>query len=155
MLRAYPLWRAHDVSLPIGRIAEFLEKARRIVDVDFPQLSELVFGHVGDGNIHYNFVAANSMEPEHFDNMAALAKVALYTLVCELEGSISAEHGIGVEKKGALERFATPAQLRLMRTVKQTLDPADIMNPGKVLRSARESPALGKMSLLEGGYLDR
>lgn len=141
MLRTYPLWKAHDVSLPIGRIAEFLAQARRMVDTDFPQLSELVFGHIGDGNIHYNFVASQKMEPDHFDHMAELAKVALYSLVCEMDGSISAEHGIGIDKKDALERFATEAQLRLMRSVKRTIDPAGLMNPGKVLRSPLEEQA--------------
>ena len=123
-----------------------------MVDTDFPQLSELVFGHVGDGNVHYNFIASKPMESEHFDKIASLAKDALYSLVCEMNGSISAEHGIGVEKREALERFATEAQLRLMRTVKQTLDPADLMNPGKVLRSLREGQsASSSVELEEGG----
>lgn len=136
MLRTYSQWSAHDICLPIARIGQFMERTQGITEARFPQLATLVFGHVGDGNLHVNFVAPHPLAPAEFERLAAQAQEALYALTTEMAGSISAEHGIGVHKRDALARFAPAAQLDLMRAIKRALDPAGLMNPAKVLPAA-------------------
>jgi D-lactate dehydrogenase (cytochrome) len=123
----------HDVSVRISRIPEFLERVE-------PELGEIgrfrisVYGHIGDGNLHFNL---RPPEGEDLDSFRAGAAARLsrrvYDLVAELGGSFSAEHGVGVLKKDELERYESAQGLALMRALKKTLDPAGIMNPGKML----------------------
>jgi D-lactate dehydrogenase (cytochrome) len=91
---------------------------------------------VGDGNLHFNINQAAATDRTAFLARGETVKRAIHDLVREFEGSISAEHGIGRLKVGELERYATPVELELMRTVKRAFDPNGILNPGKVLRSA-------------------
>ena len=91
------------------------------------------FGHFGDGNLHYNI-----SQPENMDRAAYLVlwepmADAVHSLVAEMDGSISAEHGIGLMKRDALARFKSPVELAMLRAIKQALDPKGILNPGKVL----------------------
>ncbi|GHD50701.1 D-2-hydroxyacid dehydrogenase [Thalassobaculum fulvum] len=123
----------HDVSVPVSRIAEFYDAAwERVQQVD--GACRLVgFGHVGDGNLHYNLQA-----PEGSDGKAFLAKWedfnrAVHDVVVEMGGSISAEHGIGRLKREELAHYKDPVSLDLMRTLKAALDPKGIFNPGKVI----------------------
>jgi FAD/FMN-containing dehydrogenase len=123
----------HDVSVPVSRVPEFILRATRYCEDAVAGARVVAFGHIGDGNVHFNL-----MQPEGADVAAFLARGAeittrVHDFAAELEGSFSAEHGIGVLKKPDLERYKSPVELNLMRALKRTLDPDNIMNPGKVL----------------------
>jgi D-lactate dehydrogenase (cytochrome) len=123
----------HDISIPIALIPEFLEQADAAVQKVVPGARPVPFGHAGDGNIHYNI-----SQPVGADKAAFLARwddvnAAVHAVVAKLGGSISAEHGIGVMKRDLLPEVKDPVALDLMRTLKRTLDPTNILNPGKVV----------------------
>jgi len=123
----------HDASVPVSRIPEFIDKADATLQQTFPGIRIVAFGHIGDGNIHYNCSMMNAS-----DNQALLAKQSevnrvIYDLATSLGGSISAEHGLGQLKREEIVRYKSPLELELMRSVKRALDPQNIMNPGKVL----------------------
>lgn len=120
----------HDVSVPISAIPVFLQEADAAVTASFPDVLINAFGHAGDGNIHYNIVV-----PPATDAQALNALV--HNIVIKHGGSISAEHGIGQYRVSELERFRSQPELELARRMKRALDPAGIMNPGKVLASPR------------------
>ena len=123
----------HDLSLPISRIPEFVERADRALSQAFPEIRIVTFGHVGDGNLHYN--QSKSAAGENAAFLAAQPEVnrIVHDLVDEMGGSISAEHGIGQLKREELLRYKSPVEIALMRAIKRTLDPLGLMNPGKVL----------------------
>ena len=123
----------HDISVPIGRMAEFLSKGDELLEAMMPDARLVAFGHVGDGNLHYNVSQPANWAGDRFQNDAAGLTSAIYALVTELGGSISAEHGIGTLKKDYLMQFGDPTEIELMRTIKRALDPANILNPGKVI----------------------
>src|SRR5262245_19832525 len=123
----------HDVSVPIAAVPEFLELADAAMAKLIPGVRTIPFGHVGDGNIHYNV-----SQPVGVDKDAFLARwheinSIVHGIVAKLGGSISAEHGIGVMKRDLLPGVKDPVALSLMRTLKRTLDPNNILNPGKVV----------------------
>jgi FAD/FMN-containing dehydrogenase len=125
----------HDVSLPLDRLAEFITRAGVWLTEHVPEGFLVCYGHVGDGNLHFNI---NQSTPASGTG-ALLARGqeirrVIHDQVRELGGSFSAEHGIGRHKVEELERYAPPLELELMRTIKRALDPNGIMNPGKVLR---------------------
>lgn len=124
---------SHDISVPLGALAEFITKANaRINDIGDFRIN--CFGHVGDGNLHYNvFPMPGKTKADHLAVREQI-KRSVHDLVHELGGSVSAEHGIGRLKVGDLERYGDPAKLAAMRAIKGALDPAGIMNPGAVLR---------------------
>ena len=126
----------HDIAVPITSIAPFIERAGRWVRDNVPDGRLIAYGHVGDGNLHFNINQAAATDRTAFLARGETVKRAIHDLVREFEGTISAEHGIGRLKVGELERYATPVELELMRTVKHAFDPNGILNPGKVLRSA-------------------
>lgn len=122
-----------DVSVPIARIAELLERGIAAVDRIVPGVRPVPFGHLGDGNIHFNF-----SQPEGADREAFMARWddvthAIEAIVLDLGGSISAEHGIGRLKRDLMPAIKEPVELDLMRAIKRTLDPKGILNPGKVV----------------------
>lgn len=123
---------SHDISLPLGRIAEFIDRAGPMLRAIAPVRINC-FGHLGDGNLHYNLYPPVGVDRAQFRDRAPALTRAVHDLVTECEGSISAEHGIGRFKKSDLERYADPARLAAMRVIKEALDPAGIMNPGAVL----------------------
>lgn len=124
---------SHDISLPLSSIPDFLDRARQAV-AKVGDFRINAFGHLGDGNLHYNiFPAAGVARAEVMDRRAAVAE-AVYDLVTGMEGSFSAEHGVGRLKVGDLERYGDPAKLAAMRAIKTALDPKGIMNPGVMLR---------------------
>lgn len=123
----------HDVSVPVSRVGEFIREATAQVERRLPGIRTLAFGHVGDGNIHFNL-----SQPVGADRHAYLARWdefnrLVHDIVTALGGSISAEHGIGRLKPAELARYKSPVELALMRRIKNTLDPVGIMNPGKIL----------------------
>jgi FAD/FMN-containing dehydrogenase len=123
----------HDVSVPLAHVPEFLAEADAAVAALIPGARPVPFGHLGDGNIHYNIT-----QPVGADREAYLARwydvnAAVHAVVKKYGGSISAEHGIGVMKRKLLPEVKDPVALDLMRTLKRTLDPKGILNPGKVL----------------------
>jgi FAD/FMN-containing dehydrogenase len=123
----------HDVSVPVSRIAEFLELAGRALALRWPDVRVVAFGHIGDGNLHYNL-----SKPVADDNAAFVALTAevnriVHDLVCELGGSISAEHGLGQLKRDEIVHYKSALEIELMQRIKRALDPMGLMNPGKVL----------------------
>jgi FAD/FMN-containing dehydrogenase len=129
----------HDVSLPVARLAEFVRRSTELLDRLAHGARIIGYGHVGDGNLHYNLspppgVAKGSVEEATFLGLKDTVTRAIHDLVAELGGSFSAEHGVGRLKVAELERYEDPVALALMRRIKAALDPAGTMNPGKVLR---------------------
>ena len=124
----------HDVAVPVSRVAEFITRANAALQAAWPGIRIVAFGHMGDGNIHYN---ASMPDAEHNEAFIAESEHAVndivYRVVGHLNGSISAEHGLGQLKREEIRRYKSPLELELMRSIKQTLDPRGLMNPGKVL----------------------
>ena len=124
----------HDVSVPVSSIVEFLTKATDLVETEMLGIRVCAFGHFGDGNIHYNLSQPIDMDRQAFMDQWGHFNRLIHDLVNSMEGSFSAEHGIGQLKVGELEKYKDSVELDLMQTVKQSLDPQKILNPGKVLR---------------------
>ncbi|MEN3276737.1 MAG: hypothetical protein V7631_2527 [Massilia sp.] len=123
----------HDVSLPISRIADFIAATDAQLAAAFPGCQVVCFGHLGDGNLHYNVAPATGVAHEAFlANQAAVNRL-VHDSVAAFDGSISAEHGIGALKVDDLKRYKDPVELNMMRAIKTALDPLGIMNPGKIL----------------------
>jgi FAD/FMN-containing dehydrogenase len=123
----------HDVSVPINSIPAFLKEGIAAVEKLAPGVRPVPFGHLGDGNIHFNFTV-----PKNGDNAAFLARWneiqdTVHDIVKRYHGSISAEHGLGIMKVHEIERYKSAAELDVMRALKRTLDPNNILNPGKVV----------------------
>jgi D-lactate dehydrogenase (cytochrome) len=123
----------HDVSVPIGAVPALIAEGNAAVERAIPGVRPCPFGHMGDGNIHFNFSQPEGADPKAFMAREADANAAVYEVVTRLGGSISAEHGIGQLKSGLLRRVKDPVALEMMRAIKAALDPYGIMNPGKVL----------------------
>ncbi|MFM7084513.1 MAG: FAD-binding oxidoreductase [Hyphomicrobium sp.] len=123
----------HDISLPLKNIPEFLKKAALTVAEICTGARPVPFGHIGDGNIHYNISQPIGMDKLEFLKYEAKITEAIHDLVSSLRGSISAEHGIGRAKREELRRVKNQIDLDLMRSIKSTLDPRNILNPGKLL----------------------
>ncbi len=126
---------SHDISVPISCIPGFISAGgARIAALGDMRIN--CFGHVGDGNLHYNVFPAMGRSRDDYAHLRAAIKETVHDLVHELGGSISAEHGIGRLKAADLERYADPVRLAAMRAIKSALDPAGIMNPGAVLAAS-------------------
>jgi FAD/FMN-containing dehydrogenase len=124
----------HDISLPVATLPDFVARAAPWVSTHVPEGRLVAYGHVGDGNLHFNISQLEGGDREQFLARADEVRRAIHDLVREFGGSFSAEHGVGRTKVGELERYASPVELELMRAVKRAFDPHGIMNPGKVLR---------------------
>jgi FAD/FMN-containing dehydrogenase len=123
----------HDISLPVSAIPRFVDEAAAALTAAFPGLAFVTFGHLGDGNLHYNLAAPPGHDAAAFMGHASTANRIVHDLVAAHGGSISAEHGIGQQKRDDLGRYKSGVELDLMRTIRAALDPAGILNPGKVL----------------------
>jgi D-lactate dehydrogenase (cytochrome) len=123
----------HDISIPISRIAEFVAACDARLARAFPGIRMVTFGHVGDGNLHYNAAHPDGGDPAAFLARAGEINRIVHDTVAEHGGSISAEHGLGQYKRGEILRYKSAVEMDLMRAVKQAIDPLGIMNPGKVL----------------------
>ena len=126
---------SHDVSVPLSEAPRLIAEGREALRAIAPDIRFNTFGHVGDGNLHYNLFPAENRSREDYAGVKAALTERLHDLVASLGGAISAEHGIGRFKVGELERLGDPAALAAMRAIKRALDPVGIMNPGAVLRS--------------------
>jgi D-lactate dehydrogenase (cytochrome) len=123
----------HDISVPISRIGDFIRATDAQLQQSFPGCRLVTFGHLGDGNLHYNVSS-----PEHGSDEAFLAQQeavnrVVHDSVHEFDGSISAEHGLGALKRDEIRRYKSDIEMRLMQSIKHALDPLDLMNPGKVV----------------------
>ncbi|TDJ47236.1 MAG: FAD-binding oxidoreductase [Gammaproteobacteria bacterium] len=123
----------HDISVPVSRIPEFLGAAGRVVAEQIPGVQVVAFGHLGDGNLHYNLNQPEAMDAGAFLALREPVSLAVHSIAVGLGGSFSAEHGVGVLKRADLARWRGGVELELMRTLKAALDPTGIMNPGKLL----------------------
>jgi FAD/FMN-containing dehydrogenase len=123
----------HDISLPISRIAAFIETTDAQLEAVYPGVQVVCFGHLGDGNLHYNIAPPDGVRHDDFLAEQGAINRIVHDSVAAFGGSISAEHGIGALKRDELPRYKSAVELDLMRAVKAALDPLGIMNPGKIL----------------------
>ncbi|WP_405243837.1 FAD-binding oxidoreductase [Lentisalinibacter salinarum] len=123
----------HDISVPVERIGEFLERAGAALAGRFPEARLVVFGHVGDGNLHYNLSQPVGADPVSFRAAEPEVNGIVFDTVHACGGSFSAEHGVGLLRREQMRRYLDDTELDLMRRLKTALDPAGILNPGKVL----------------------
>lgn len=124
----------HDISVPVSKMPIFMHRALEAVTKELPGIRPVPFGHIGDGNVHFNL-----SQPEGMDKAAFLEKWdhfnrIVHGIAVELNGSISAEHGVGQLKRDEIAALKSPVEMDLMRALKRTLDPEGILNPGKVVK---------------------
>ena len=122
----------HDISVPVAAIPAFIREAEKAVRSVSPKARVVCFGHMGDGNLHYNISEPAEGDPDFLSLYKPMNK-AVHDVVRSMNGSISAEHGIGQMKRAELLETAPPVGIDLMRRIKTAFDPAGIMNPGKVI----------------------
>jgi FAD/FMN-containing dehydrogenase len=130
----------HDISVEVAHMPAFIAEASAAVQERFPGTRVNAFGHLGDGNVHFNVRAPRVAPPDWLAREGATISAFVHDLVTAAGGSISAEHGIGQMKVEELARLGEPARLAAMRAIKQALDPAGIMNPGKLVPGLAEAP---------------
>ena len=123
----------HDIAVPVSRIPRFLAEAEARLRRHFAEVRIVAFGHIGDGNLHYNLSCPDALDNRDFIAHTPAVNRIVHDLVSELGGSISAEHGIGQLKREELLRYKSALEIELMQAVKQVFDPAGRMNPGKIL----------------------
>ncbi len=122
-----------DISVSISLLPELIEKAEKICNHVCKNSKAYIFGHIGDGNIHYYLFKPTKMTNNEFQSLKDQIKASIYDITMELEGSYSAEHGIGLTKKEELKKYSSQSEIDLMNLIKKSLDPNNIMNSGKVL----------------------
>jgi FAD/FMN-containing dehydrogenase len=135
----------HDISVAPADMAEFMTAAAAAVEARFPGVRVNPFGHLGDGNVHFNVRAPAGAGDAWLSEDGEAVSRFVHDLVTQAGGSISAEHGIGQMKVAELARLGDPARLAAMRAIKRALDPNNIMNPGKLVPDAE--PALAQRSV--------
>jgi FAD/FMN-containing dehydrogenase len=122
----------HDISLPISRIPQFVATASALFHDRFSGNRLVVFGHLGDGNLHFNVSPPIGEDDACFVARQGVINQAVHDLVASCDGSISAEHGLGVLRKVEARRYKSSVEWDLLRAVKDALDPKGLMNPGKI-----------------------
>lgn len=123
----------HDISLPISQIATFIEATDALIVAQYPGATIVNFGHLGDGNLHYNVAPPIDIGAAELSNWEQQVKRLIYDSVDNFNGSFSAEHGIGTLRREEVRHYKSPVEIRLMEAIKQALDPDNLMNPGKIL----------------------
>ena len=123
----------HDIAVPVSRIAEFIARADAALRAAFPAVRIVCFGHIGDGNLHYNQSKADAESNPDFIARTGAVNRIVHDLAHELGGSISAEHGLGQLKREEILRYKSGVEMNMMRAVKRALDPRGLLNPGKLL----------------------
>ena len=132
-LGATGLPHKNDVALPVRALGAFCRELEAVFAASYPGWEICLFGHVGDGNLHINVMKPDALAREEFFRQTGAADHAVFELVQRHDGSISAEHGIGLVKKDYLAYSRSPAEIRLMRQLKAMMDPDNLLNPGKIL----------------------
>jgi FAD/FMN-containing dehydrogenase len=127
---------SYDISVSTSKVPEFIDKGLTAALDILPSIRPYPLGHIGDGNIHFSFMGPKGMDRQTLNQYSPAITRAVNDLVTSLAGSISAEHGIGIDKLDELAHYRSKTELDTMRTIKRALDPKNIMNPGKVLRLA-------------------
>jgi FAD/FMN-containing dehydrogenase len=122
----------NDISLPVSRVAEFLDEMHQMFAEKHPEIEIYTFGHIGDGNLHINTMKPAAMSKEDFLKRCHKTDQDLFTLVKQYEGSISGEHGIGLLKKDSLGFTRTPEEIAYLKALKRVFDPQNLLNPGKI-----------------------
>jgi FAD/FMN-containing dehydrogenase len=122
----------NDISVPISAITEFLQRLEATIAVQYPGFEVVNFGHLGDGNIHVNYLKPPEMEEGEFFRYCHDADHSLFALVREFGGSVSAEHGVGLLKREFLHYTRSAEEIEIMRKIKAVFDPQSILNPGKI-----------------------
>ena len=130
----------HDVAVPVSRAADFIEAASRACEAALPGIRVCAFGHFGDGNIHFNLSQPIGMPKGVFLGHWERFNRIVHDIVAGMDGSIAAEHGVGLIKRDELLRYKDPVALDLMRTLKMALDPRGMLNPGKVIGGGESAP---------------
>ncbi|HWA42440.1 MAG TPA: FAD-binding oxidoreductase [Hypericibacter adhaerens] len=123
----------HDVAVPVAAVPAFLKEARQAAEAAQPGVLVYAFGHLGDGNIHFNLMQPKGMKPEDFTAQTHRLNRVVHDIVARYHGSISAEHGLGQLRNEEVRRYKPAIEFELMQKIKAALDPKGIMNPGKVL----------------------
>ena len=123
----------HDIALPVSSIAEFIADTDALLQQAFPGCRMVTFGHLGDGNLHYNVSAPEEQSDEEFLQQQSAVNLCVHDSVHKYNGSISAEHGLGALKREEIKRYKSAVELNMMTAIKRALDPHNLMNPGKVL----------------------
>ncbi len=131
----------HDVAVPVSRVAEFIDVATKACEAEMPGVRVCAFGHFGDGNIHFNLSQPAGMDKREYLAQWERFNRIVHDIVHGMNGSISAEHGIGLIKRDELALYKDAVALDLMRSLKRTLDPQNILNPGKVVSIGDNAPA--------------
>lgn len=124
---------SHDISTPITAIPDFVARALAALEEIDIRLVPVIFGHIGDGNLHFNILAPSGLAPAEREGLGRRVEAALYDLVAALGGSISAEHGLGELKRDLIERYKSSHELDMLRSIKRQFDPLNLLNPGKVM----------------------
>ena len=130
----------HDISLPISRIADFLCATDALLQARFPGCRMVSFGHLGDGNLHYNVSAPSHVADTAFIELQDEVSRVVHDSVMGFQGSISAEHGLGALKRDEIRRYKSAVELDMMQAIKHALDPQNLMNPGKVVCPTQTVP---------------
>ena len=131
LLKSHGDFVTFDISVPISKLNELIEKADKICNKILPNSKAYIFGHIGDGNLHYYLFNSPEVPVNEFLGLRDQIKESIYDLTMQLDGSFSAEHGIGLAKKEELKVYSSNAEIDLMKLIKRNLDPKNIMNPSK------------------------
>jgi FAD/FMN-containing dehydrogenase len=129
----YPPYK-NDIAVKPSDVGEFLNQVDQFVEKNYPEFENIWFGHIGDGNLHLNILKPESMALEAFKSECVKANPEIFTILQSFNGSISAEHGVGLVKKDYLSYSRSLAEINLMQGIKHTLDPTNLFNPGKLLQ---------------------
>jgi FAD/FMN-containing dehydrogenase len=127
----------HDVSVPISKVPDFIAETNAALEARFPGMRSFAFGHMGDGNIHYNPIQAEGGDPAEWAPRLAEVNRIVHDIVMRMGGSITAEHGVGRLRLEEVEHYKTDVEMDMMARLKCAFDPHNLMNPGKLLRPSK------------------
>lgn len=127
----YPPYK-NDIAVKPSQVGEFLLKVDAFVNTNYPDFENIWFGHIGDGNLHLNILKPKDLDLETFKKQCGQANPEIFAILKDFNGSISAEHGVGLVKKDYLQYSRSPTEIEFMKAIKKVFDPANIMNPGKL-----------------------
>ena len=122
----------NDVSVRVSQITEFLKDLEKLLKLNYPHFEVITFGHLGDGNLHINILKPDKLPRDQFIKECEKASQILFELIKKYEGSISAEHGVGLLKKDYLSYSRSQEEIKIMKSLKKIFDPDNILNPGKI-----------------------